>query len=76
MTLYEVIKLCGNRFDQYIQIGWVKGRHDGKRSGVMKKGNITFKNLENFGYGYEVKYIFPKIENGKEILFIQLWSTN
>lgn len=74
MTLYESLILCGNRFDQYIQLGWVGGRHDGKRSGVMKKGNITYRKIDKFGYGYEVRHIFPKFENDKKILFLQLFE--
>lgn len=72
MILYEAICLCGNSYNQYIQLSWIGGRQDGKRSGVMKKGNITYKQLDHYGYGYEVYHIFPKFEANKKILFIQL----
>lgn len=74
MTLFDALRMCGNRYDQYIQMSWVGGSRDKMQSGVMKKGNITYKKLDHYGYGYEVKYIFPKIEKDKKILFLQLFS--
>ena len=74
MTLLEALKICGNRYKQYIQLGWADGRKKGERSGIMQKGNITYTKLDKYGYGYEVKYIFPKFAQGKEILFLQLWE--
>ena len=72
MTLFEALGMCGNRYDQYIQLSWIGGRRDGMRSGVMKKGNITYTKLDHYGYGYEVSHIFPKFEANKKILFLQL----
>lgn len=72
MTLFEALTMCGNSYNQYIQFSWVGGRHDGKHSGVMKKGNITYKKMDHYGYGYEVWHIFPSIRNDKKILFVQM----
>lgn len=74
MTLYEALTLCGNRYDQYIQLEWYGGRRHGEHSKIMKKGNVTYTQLDRYGYRYEVKHIFPKFDKDKKILFIQLWS--
>jgi len=74
MTLYEALQICGNSYRQYIQLTWIGGRRDGKRSGIMKKGNITYEKLDHYGYGYEVYHIFPSFKQDKKILFIQMIS--
>lgn len=74
MTLYEAIELCGNSYNQYIQIGWAGGRHSGKQSGIMKKGNLTYEKMDKYGYGYEVRHIFACFKQNKNVLFIHMWS--
>jgi hypothetical protein len=43
-----------------------------KQSGIMKVGNITYKQIDKYGYGVRVHQLVPCTKQGKQVLFINL----
>lgn len=68
MTLIDVLAVCGN-YNRYIQI---YNMENNRKSGVMKVGNITYKQIDRYGYGVRVYQLIPCTKQGKNVLFISL----
>lgn len=66
MNLFDLLKICG-RYDALIQIGY-----KGKKSGIMKVGNITYKQLDHFCFRKRVLSVFPCCKGNKNFLFVNL----
>lgn len=68
MTLIDVLAVCGS-YNKYIQIHNMATK---KQSGIMKVGNITYKQIDKYGYGVRVHQLIPCTKQGKQVLFINL----
>lgn len=66
MTLYDLLNVMGN-FNKYIQISY-----KGKNSGIMKVGNVTYRQLDHYCYKKHILSISPCIQGDKKYIFVQL----